>query len=253
MGVLNSGGFIKGYQKIIYLRRKGLILEKLFETLDAWRHLPNYQLERRIDIFFALFLKDIIEQKTGKELLDVIIPEFPLKSENTNRSSKVDYLLFEKNLSKVYFVELKTDDSSRRKKQDKYLQTARETGFLKLLQELKEIFIASKSKKKYFYLFQLLEKAKVVLLPQDLGEYKSKKKKFKIEKIEIIDQKPEIEIFYIQPTNDRKDKAIIDFDFVIKVLSEIDNEFSKKFSTYLEKWTVNPDKDIEFFIEIFHN
>ena len=28
----------------------------LFERLENWRHLPNYQLERRTDIFFSLYL-----------------------------------------------------------------------------------------------------------------------------------------------------------------------------------------------------
>lgn len=30
-------------------------VERAFELLDRWRHLPAYQLERRADIFFALF------------------------------------------------------------------------------------------------------------------------------------------------------------------------------------------------------
>ena len=29
-------------------------IDTLFDRMDAWRHFPNYQLERRADVFFAL-------------------------------------------------------------------------------------------------------------------------------------------------------------------------------------------------------
>jgi hypothetical protein len=37
----------------------------LFDRLDAWRHFPNYQLERRADIFFALYLPEVLESTLG--------------------------------------------------------------------------------------------------------------------------------------------------------------------------------------------
>jgi hypothetical protein len=33
-------------------------IDTLFDRMDAWRHLPNYQLERRADIFFAMYLPE---------------------------------------------------------------------------------------------------------------------------------------------------------------------------------------------------
>lgn len=33
-------------------------IDTLFDRMDAWRHFPNYQLERRADIFFALYLPE---------------------------------------------------------------------------------------------------------------------------------------------------------------------------------------------------
>jgi len=36
------------------------LIDELFDKLDEWRSLPAYQLERRADIFFAIYLKDII-------------------------------------------------------------------------------------------------------------------------------------------------------------------------------------------------
>ena len=46
----------------------------IFELLDKWRHLPDYQLERRADIYFAMFLPDVLEARYGP---CEIIPEFP--------------------------------------------------------------------------------------------------------------------------------------------------------------------------------
>jgi hypothetical protein len=37
------------------------MISKLFHLLDNWRNLPSYQLERRADIFFALYLDKIIK------------------------------------------------------------------------------------------------------------------------------------------------------------------------------------------------
>ena len=50
-----------------------------FRHLDRWRHLPNYQLERRADVSFSINLKDVAEEFTGAGLEDEIIPELPLK------------------------------------------------------------------------------------------------------------------------------------------------------------------------------
>ncbi|MHC1759313.1 MAG: hypothetical protein AB9917_07370 [Negativicutes bacterium] len=106
---------------------------QIFNNLNEWRKLPNYQLERRLDIFFTLFLKQIIQDKCGQELNDTIIPEFPINTigigkfilknnqpskgilNNTeDRSKKIDYVMVSKNIASrcAYFVELKTDIKS---------------------------------------------------------------------------------------------------------------------------------------------
>ena len=36
-------------------------IDRIFDLLDGWRHLPAYQLERRADIFFGLFLPDVLD------------------------------------------------------------------------------------------------------------------------------------------------------------------------------------------------
>ena len=37
-------------------------IERVFELLDKWRHLPTYWLEPRADIFFALFLPEVLRK-----------------------------------------------------------------------------------------------------------------------------------------------------------------------------------------------
>ena len=49
------------------------LLNKLFETLDDWRNLPAYQLERRADVFFAIYLDEIIKGKFNDLILESVI------------------------------------------------------------------------------------------------------------------------------------------------------------------------------------
>ena len=115
----------------------------IFELLDKWRHLPDYQLERRADIYFALFLPDVLEARYGP---CEIIPEFPLrlgtlwpkgsrtllpdkKRKWQNLSVKVDYVAFTKDPQAVYFVELKTDLKSLKDDQNAYLKRAKGMEF----------------------------------------------------------------------------------------------------------------------------
>lgn len=48
-------------------------IDTLFNRMDAWRHLPNYQLERRADLFFSLYLPEVLEAKLGFLVGDTII------------------------------------------------------------------------------------------------------------------------------------------------------------------------------------
>ncbi|MFO7922445.1 MAG: hypothetical protein R6U58_01980 [Bacteroidales bacterium] len=102
-------------------------IDCIFDNLDDWRHLPAYQLERRADIFFSIYLPELLEERYGFEI-EGLVPEFPLRigtiypKADTNRSVKVDYLARARGSNTVVLVELKTDDRSRRSKQDWYLE-----------------------------------------------------------------------------------------------------------------------------------
>jgi hypothetical protein len=44
-------------------------IQQLFENLDSWRHLPAYQLERRADVFFSVYLHPMLAERFGARLL----------------------------------------------------------------------------------------------------------------------------------------------------------------------------------------
>jgi len=101
------------------MQNKDAELGKIFKLLKEWYDFPNYQLERRVDIFFAHFMLDILNDNDLRDKDIVrIIPEFPLWAERepngkaTRHSKKVDYTVIDKGASTVYFIELKTTDKS---------------------------------------------------------------------------------------------------------------------------------------------
>ena len=104
-------------------------LRAVFELLDRWRHLPAYQLERRADIFFALYLPGIVEHVLGVPVDPRVIPEFPIRKEYSRRSTKADYFLLSRDGSSAFLVELKTEMKSRNRRQDAYLADARDGGW----------------------------------------------------------------------------------------------------------------------------
>ena len=99
-------------------------INAIFDNMDVWRNLPAYQLERRADIFFSIYLPEILFYKFGAKV-EGVIPEFPIRvgtihhEIDINKSFKVDY--FAKASKKIILVELKTDEGSRRNEQDWYL------------------------------------------------------------------------------------------------------------------------------------
>jgi hypothetical protein len=95
-------------------------IDTLFDLLDAWRHFPSYQLERRADLYFALYLPEVLEAKFGFPVQPQLVPEFPLRigtldpDKTTSASYKVDYVALSTARDKALLVELKTDPLSKR-------------------------------------------------------------------------------------------------------------------------------------------
>ena len=57
------------------------IISKIFDTLDDWRQLPAYQLERRADIFFGIYLEEILNENSEVEFL-MLFQNFPFDGED---------------------------------------------------------------------------------------------------------------------------------------------------------------------------
>jgi hypothetical protein len=211
-----------------------MAISQLFDLLDDWRHLPAYQLERRADIFFALYLDKIIKHKTGVDI-DCIIPEFPIRlgeilknKPRLNKSFKIDYLTYSRDSKRVFFVELKTEMYSRNDKQDKNMQLAAQIGMFRILEGLKKIYKATTQKVKYNHLLNKIEA---------IGWITPKDKTFEINNINITP-----EILYLQPVNTKNNESIISFDDVIVALSKSNDELAKRFLASLEKWKSDVNK-----------
>ena len=76
------------------------MIKEIFNKMDKWRHFPSYQLERRADIFFALYLEKIMSTHFKKKFCPEIFPEFPLNKSvvsniKSNQTFKVDYVMFD--------------------------------------------------------------------------------------------------------------------------------------------------------------
>jgi len=214
-------------------------INKLFDLLDDWRNLPAYQLERRADVFFAIYLPDILKAKFRVDI-EFIIPEFPVRIgtiypdldlKNPNLSFKIDYVAVSNLKKTVYLVELKTDVGSRRENQDKYLESSKTINIKGLVDGVLLINKATSSKRKYAYLLDLL--SKIGWVDNSI--------------LQNISQDYAIEIVYIQPTNlkiekEEKNNVIITFDDIQRSLSGLDDGLTQRFLLSLRRWEINPNE-----------
>ncbi len=208
-------------------------ITELFDLLDKWRYFPAYQLERRADIFFAVFMKQIIHSKYNIAI-DAIIPEFPVRvgavhNIDINKSYKIDYLCVNQQARKVFLTELKTDVHSRRPKQDDYLTRAKEINISGLMDGLIKIYNATYQKSKYLNLLHEIEKLGWINITGDV--------------ITNLHMTYEVEILYIQPEKHPDDtNEVITFENVISVLRTNSDSLSHRFIQSLERWKVNPNE-----------
>ncbi len=217
----------------------------IFGLLDKWRHFPDYQLERRADIFFSLYLSDVVSKHFGVALEKEVIPEFPIKRDliwpekPTNKSVKVDYLLTARDRSKVYFVELKTDSKSRREAQDTYLVRSQKLGFKPILEGLKAIMRSTAAHQKYHHLANQLSALGFWTLPDDIENYLFPEPRSgltkQLEAIKLADLDTEIEVVYIQPNKDDGNPCI-DFEQFAQHVEGCGDPFSLRFSESLRRW-----------------
>lgn len=216
----------------------------LFDRLDAWRHLPAYQLERRADVYFSLYLHEVLEAKFGIPFNPRIVPEFPFHlgtiypDKPSNQSVKLDYLAFSDAGDKAFFVELKTDMHSRRTKQDDYIEAAVQAGLPALIQGVKAIFFATNAKRKYFHLLHELEELHLLDIPDALTKAIKNESLVGVwqhlEDLRNIATELPVQIVYVQPNG--SDEQTISFYEFADVVAKHEDAFSKRFAKSLREW-----------------
>jgi len=221
-------------------------IHDLFDRMDRWRHLPAYQLERRADLFFSLYLPDVVAKHTGAAVDADIIPELPIRRDliwpekPTHASVKVDYALFATDRSKLFLVELKTDDTSRRDQQDVYLQRCVDLGCRAIVQGIIDISRKTKAHQKYGHLLHALAQHGCLRCPPGLGEqlWPSPRAGLRrqLDQIEVTvdEQEFAVEILYVQPQGSGHD--IIDFETFASHVERQEDAVSQRFASSLRAW-----------------
>ena len=152
----------------------------VLRQLDEWRHLPAYQLERRVDIFFGMFLPKVIEKEFCMQV-DEVIPEFPMhkallecpancpSNAKSHHTVKVDFAVFGRRKEKrqILLVELKTEMESLNKDQLENMKKVGHAGSKKLLEGVKYAAMHSDSKHKYAHLIWKLTNLEYLLSGED--------------------------------------------------------------------------------------
>lgn len=212
------------------MRNEQELVNEIFDRLDEWRNFPAYLLEGRADIFFGIYLPNIIRKKFGSEI-DHIIPEFPIKAGsifNTDPTQaslplKVNFLAISESEKEVYMISLKTDINSLRPLQYNHLHKAKEHNIKSIVDGILDIQHASMLKKKYNNLLQQLQKVGWLddsLKRNTAGQYK-------------------IKVVYIQPSDNSGSDEIITFDNIIKYLKDKEDFFTQRFCQSLSAWANN--------------
>lgn len=219
-------------------------IEKIFELLKKWYEYPKYQLERRLDIFFSIYLPEILKEKGIYIELNDIFPEFPLKKENNNLSTNADYAIFDNkdDETNLYLIELKTEMNSisNEKKQLLYYKQVQKKKVIDLIKEIIEIQKNSKQWEKYEKLLEdIEERYNFIKISSKEGEKKTEW---------IVNNNNSkilgnIKIIYLVPNNS-EDKLlkqennfqVIYFDDIIELIeNKYNDKLSKEFCSILKE------------------
>lgn len=219
-------------------------INRIFDLMDAWRHFPNYQLERRADIFFSLYLPEVLEAKFGFPVRPELAPEFPVRIGTIypnipiDKSYKIDYVALSADGDKAVLVELKTEGLSRRPAQDNYLVAAQKVGLPGLIEGLLRIFRATNAKRKYFCLLLHLERMGLLRIPIQMRDIMERSTLQGIteasSQIEITAKSTEPIIVYVQPSGSGPN--VITFREFADIVRRHDDPVSQRFAGSLSEW-----------------
>ena len=205
------------------------MIKELFDLLDKWREYPNYQLERRADIFFAVHLPTLLNTQLGVKVID-IIPELPIRIGTIfpdipiNKSYKVDFAVFTED-RQVILVELKTDDGSTRESQYRYYYKSIEVGFPKIIEGILDILDATDYRPKYMTLVKNLK---------DLGCIEGGDGRYTPTMEYTFFPEP----VFIKPNKRPGDEGrVIEFSNIIECFQNQKGEVTERFLKSLKTWT----------------
>ena len=138
-------------------------IAQLFNNLDIWIGLPKYQAERRLDVFFGLYMEDILKECRSDLFAEedqlILVPEFPLqKNKSNNECTNIDYLVFNITKKCVHAIELKTDTHSVNDDQIDYYRRFKDETSLNDLYYFATNPRKGRSKKKYDFLAEYITK-----------------------------------------------------------------------------------------------
>ena len=198
--------------------------------LIDWKKLPAYRAEPRIDSLIGFYLRQILENYLNVNIIG-IIPELPIrlgtistkldKKKYADRSYKVDFFAIGSN-GLSYLIEFKTDSKSKREKQDDYLIASKEVGTEKIINGILKIASVSGHKKKYNHLKNRLKEYGLL---NEHYAYSGKNQS--------------LEIVYVQPSDEKKQKMVIDFDWIASWLEQAhgSSSFESEFAKALRDWS----------------
>ena len=219
------------------------------------RHFPAFPLEARSEVFFALFLPTVLEAHFKKDDVKIkpqVIPQFPLKKEDSNQSNNVDFFALSDGGECAFLIELKTDMNSWRKEQDCYLRRAKRKGMQGILQDLRTIAGVERTesaRRKYYHLLQAIAEFDLIKLDLNLddrmyghstGVYDA------IGKTKML-KSPHLEVVYVQPRKPEcKDKQCLveGFNYIyfdeFADIVESQGDMGGLFAGYLREWANDP-------------
>jgi len=235
--------------------------KEVFTYLDKYMALPKYQLERRADIFFALYLEKVLSTIL-KDECKIVLPEFPLRCLKSKEkkswkeitkidelipiagdsSTNIDYLIAGKKC--LYFIELKTEKNSFDPKQYwsyQFYSDRKNASWRSLMSFLLKLSEASKKSDKYKEAIKQIQNADLQIINE------TKENSADINDVRVIYIAPEgilekskgrLKRF---KDSEEREGNLITLDQFAKTIKELGNndDFSKRFVESLEKWNNN--------------
>lgn len=133
----------------------------------------------------------------------------------------------------VFFVELKTDQASRRTEQDDYLTRSMELGFGAVAQGVIDVARASSSHRKYHHLISRLAEVGALRSPAEVSFASPSASlsafRASLDLLEVPKPEPSLEVIYVQPDASGDSKAI-GFGEVAHVVAQAGDPLSQVFA-----------------------